>query len=190
MTPALTPEATFADAFLRPWRQEPSRHALDSHPAARPLRTWAAMTQSTSRILLSALLALPLTPLLQVGARADTPPAASAPATINAATGAISRGRALHASRCSVCHALDAHGVGPMHRGVWGRRAGSAAGYAYSPALRQSKVVWDDVTLNLWLQDPEAFLPGQRMGVRVMDAGDRADLIAYLSTLSQTEPTP
>lgn len=148
------------------------------------------MTQSTSRILLPALLALLLTSLLQALARADTPPAASAPAAANAPADAIARGRALHASRCSVCHALAAHGVGPMHQGVWGRRAGSAAGYDYSPALRRSKVIWDAATLNLWLQDPEAFLPGQKMGVRVMDAGDRADLIAYLSTLRQTEPTP
>lgn len=148
------------------------------------------MTQSIPRPLLPALLALLLTALLPALAGADTPPSASVPATVHADTGAIARGRALHASRCSVCHALEAHGVGPMHQGVWGRRAGSSAGYDYSPALRQSQVIWDEVTLNLWLQDPEAFLPGQKMGVRVMDAGDRADLIAYLSTLRQTKPAP
>ncbi len=90
------------------------------------------------------------------------------------------RGRTLYENRCIACHSLDASRVGPKHRGVFGRRAGRAEGYAYSPALRQSEIVWGAETLDLWLANPEAMIPGQRMNVRVADAADRADIIAYL----------
>jgi cytochrome c len=90
------------------------------------------------------------------------------------------RGAELYASRCGGCHSLDAHRVGPMHRGVFGRKAGSAEGYDYSPALTASAVVWTTITLDRWLGDPESVVPGQRMGYRLDDAGERAEVIAYL----------
>jgi cytochrome c len=61
----------------------------------------------------------------------------------------------------------------------------SAAAYDYSPALRNSAVRWDEASLNVWLADPEKFIPGQRMGYAVSDARDRGDLIAYLRSVSQ-----
>jgi cytochrome c len=67
-----------------------------------------------------------------------------------------------------------------MHRGVWGRKAGSAAGFVYSPALRNSSVVWTDDTLVRWLANPQDVIPGQRMNFRVATAEDRADIVAYL----------
>lgn len=100
------------------------------------------------------------------------------------ADGDPTRGRALYETRCIACHAVDRHRVGPAHQGVVGRRAGSAAGYAYSDALLVSQMVWQPVTLDAWLSDPEGTIPGQRMGYRVADPSDRADLIAYLQTLS------
>ena len=75
---------------------------------------------------------------------------------------------------------MDFNGVGPAHRGVYGRKAGTAPGYAYSDALKSSKLVWDEASLDRWLSDPEKVAPGQRMGINVPDAKDRADLIAYL----------
>lgn len=92
-------------------------------------------------------------------------------------------GRQLYAARCGGCHAEDAHRVGPAHRGVVGRKAGSAPGFDYSPALRGSGVVWTAATLERWLADPEALIPGQRMNYAVADPADRAHLIAYLATL-------
>jgi cytochrome c len=100
-----------------------------------------------------------------------------------AAAGEPARGKALYESRCSACHSIDAHRVGPAHRGVFGRKAGGAAGYEYSPALAASRVRWDTATLNLWLADPERLIPGQRMGYQVPTPQDRADLVAYLSSL-------
>ena len=70
------------------------------------------------------------------------------------------------------------------HRGVVGRQAGSVAGYDYSPALGRARIIWNRQTLDAWLSDPEAFLPGQRMGYSVPDAKDRADIIAYLAQVS------
>ena len=94
------------------------------------------------------------------------------------------RGEMLYEQRCGACHGLDADRVGPHHRGVFGRRAGSVEGYDYSPALRRARIVWNSATLDAWLANPEALIPGQRMGYSVPDAMDRADIIAYLHRVS------
>ena len=90
------------------------------------------------------------------------------------------RGKTLYESRCGACHSLEANRVGPLHRGVFGRRAGSVKDYDYSAALRNAKIVWSEATLDAWLADPEKAVPGQKMGYQVPGAQDRADLIAYL----------
>jgi cytochrome c len=92
------------------------------------------------------------------------------------------RGKALYESRCIGCHSIDANRVGPAHQGVYGRKAGSVKDYEYSPALKASKVVWDRKTLDRWLTDPQALVPGTKMGFSVADAKDRADIIEYLRT--------
>jgi cytochrome c len=95
------------------------------------------------------------------------------------------RGARLYDSRCTGCHALDSNRVGPLHRGVFGRRAGGVAGYAYSPALANADLTWNEATLDRWLSNPQALLPGQRMNLRVKDAQDRADIIAFLRQVSR-----
>jgi cytochrome c len=96
------------------------------------------------------------------------------------AAGDAEHGRALYQTRCTACHSLDYNGVGPAHRGVFGRAAGTAPGYSYSDAVKSLRLTWNEETLNRWLADPEKVAPGQRMGVNVPDAQERADLIAYL----------
>ena len=81
---------------------------------------------------------------------------------------------------CQDCHSLDKNDVGPRHRGVYGRKAGSLADFAYSPALKNAGFVWDEATLDKWLTNPQAFLPGARMFYHLANAQDRADVIAYL----------
>jgi cytochrome c len=98
----------------------------------------------------------------------------------------VSRGKALYEARCTACHAVDAHHIGPLHRGVLGRRVGSAPGYTYSAELAASRLRWTPQTLNAWLTDPEDLVRGQRMGFQVDDAQERADLIAFLTTLKTT----
>ena len=91
------------------------------------------------------------------------------------------RGKTLYQS-CMGCHSLDDNDVGPMHRGVVGRKAGTVADYAYSPALKKSGLVWDADGLDRWLINPQTLVPGAKMYFSVSSPQDRADLIAYLAT--------
>ena len=82
---------------------------------------------------------------------------------------------------CMGCHSLDEDDVGPHHRGVVGRTAGSVPGYAYSPALKNSHIVWDRESLDRWLTSPQGLVPGAKMFFALPSAQDRADVIAYLA---------
>jgi cytochrome c len=81
---------------------------------------------------------------------------------------------------CQDCHSLDKNDVGPRHRGVYGRKAGSLPDYSYSDALKSSNIVWNEETLDKWLTDPQSFVPGVKMFFHLDSAQDRADVIAYL----------
>ncbi len=107
----------------------------------------------------------------------------AAPATAHAA-GDPAQGERLYASRCTFCHTLDQDRIGPRHRGVYGRRVASVPGYRYSAALAAQTFTWDAARLDSWLADPGATVPGTRMFGRVKSAQDRADLIAYLRSVS------
>ncbi len=89
-------------------------------------------------------------------------------------------GRQLFAERCAACHAVDANKAGPMLGGVVGRRAGSAPGYNYSPALRSADLTWSADNLDRWLADPGKFIAGAKMPIRILDASTRRDVIAYV----------
>ncbi len=102
---------------------------------------------------------------------------------ITPAPGDVMRGAALYQAQCTACHAIDSNKIGPAHRGVMGRRIGSLPGYKYSDELARSRLRWTPQTLNVWLEDPEELVAGQRMGFQVDDAQQRSDLIAYLATL-------
>lgn len=85
--------------------------------------------------------------------------------------------------RCLACHALEYDRVGPRHCGLFGRRAGSVKGFAYSGAMKRSKIVWNEKTLDRFLADPLKAVPGTAMTYAgVPEAKERADLIAYLET--------
>jgi len=102
----------------------------------------------------------------------------------NATTaGSALKGKEIYDARCSACHSVDDNRVGPMHLGVLGRKAGGVKSYQYSGALNKSKVVWSHDTLTAWLSNPEALIPGQRMGYAMDNAQDREDVVAYLATL-------
>jgi cytochrome c len=94
------------------------------------------------------------------------------------------RGQELYESRCIGCHSPDANRVGPKHRGVVGRVSGTLRDFNYSNAVKRAQVTWDEQSLDRWLTDPQAFIPGQKMNFPVNDPTDRADLIAYLKTLN------
>lgn len=95
------------------------------------------------------------------------------------------RGRQVYGRRCSGCHSMVLNRSGPRHLKVFGKAAGSVPDYEYSDALKRSGLVWNERTLDLWLADPEALVPGNYMGYRVGSVRDRADIIAYLKLMSR-----
>lgn len=102
------------------------------------------------------------------------------PAWPQAAVGDAARGEAVY-SRCLACHALAYDRTGPRHCGLFGRQAGTVPGFAYSQAMKESKIIWDEKTLNWFLENPMKAVPGTSMGYAgIPDAQERADLIAYL----------
>ena len=89
---------------------------------------------------------------------------------------------------CAACHKLEAgaNNVGPSLHGIFTRRAGEIADFRYSPAIKRSGIVWTPETLDKFITDPQALVPGNRMPYAGMaNASDRADLIAYLAKASQ-----
>lgn len=95
---------------------------------------------------------------------------------------------------CAACHSLlpDRNMTGPSLAELWHRRAGGLASFRrYSPALRDSGVVWDDTSLEAWLKDPAQFIPGNTMTFPgIKDAQQRADLIAYLKEATHKGAAP
>jgi cytochrome c len=114
--------------------------------------------------------------LIAVLTQAGTPSAPAVP------KGDARHGETLYQG-CSACHSIDENDIGPKHRGVVGRRAGSIEGYAYSPALQKSAIVWDEAELDRWLINPSALVPGTKMFFKIDDPQSRADIIAYLKEL-------
>ncbi|HEY1499988.1 MAG TPA: c-type cytochrome [Acidobacteriaceae bacterium] len=93
-------------------------------------------------------------------------------------------GRLLFEKRCSGCHSMDGAKEGPPLRGVYGRKVGTAAGFAYSDALKGAHVVWDEVSLNQWLSNTESVVPGNDMDFAVPRAEERAEIVRYLKESS------
>jgi cytochrome c len=123
-----------------------------------------------SRVALSAfaLLALSVTQLVFLGSAQ--------------AAGNPEEGRKAFA-KCRACHQLDAgkNAVGPSLAGLFGRKAGTGAGFKYSDAMVKSGVTWNDETIAKYMADPKGFIPGNKMvfpGIK--RETEIADLIAYL----------
>ncbi|WP_241687902.1 c-type cytochrome [Janthinobacterium sp. 17J80-10] len=108
---------------------------------------------------------------------AGTLPAA---ATDAAPPDQVKAGEAIYA-RCLACHALAYDRTGPRHCGLFGRRAGSVKGFAYSPAMQRADIIWNARTLDRFLANPTQAVPGTTMGYAgVTDSKERSALIAYL----------
>lgn len=121
---------------------------------------------------------------------------ASVPASALAESGDAAAGEALFA-RCGACHEVGEgarHRLGPHLDGLFGREAGSLDDFRYSPALKSAGgegLVWSAETLDAFLADPRDVVPGNRMAFPgIKDAGDRADLVAYLASFATAAPAP
>jgi cytochrome c len=96
---------------------------------------------------------------------------------------------------CRECHAFDKgdNRLGPSLYGVVGRKAGTAPDFAYSDSLKGSGITWDEPTLDKWITNPNALVPGNNMGVifgGVADPAERAKIIAFLKQDTQASPQP
>jgi cytochrome c len=109
--------------------------------------------------------------------------AAIAPAGMLAAAPPAPAGQAIFEQRCSACHSVEPgeNDVGPSLAGVVGRKAGSAAGFDYSPALKAWGKVWTPAQLDQYLAAPQKLVPGTRMTMAVPAADQRQAIIAYLA---------
>ena len=104
-------------------------------------------------------------------------------AVVQAAPADPEKGKAVF-EQCAACHSLGDQGDydGPTLKGVIGRKAGSLEDYRYSAAMKRSGVTWDAASLDTYITDPQAFIPGNRMAFAgIADKSQRDDLIAYLS---------
>lgn len=89
-------------------------------------------------------------------------------------------------NKCVACHAIEPgkNKVGPSIFGVYGRKAGMDPTYKYSDAMKNSGLVWDEATLNTYLEKPQEIVKGSKMTfVGLKDPADRANVIAYMQTL-------
>jgi cytochrome c len=83
---------------------------------------------------------------------------------------------------CNACHA---NGVGPDLRSVIGRPAGYLDGYSYSPAMKNSGIIWDEETIRAFVKDQQAVVPGTKMAISNVDDAQMNDIISYLKHLSR-----
>ena len=85
---------------------------------------------------------------------------------------------------CTACHTTgegEPDKVGPNLHGVIGRKAGTKAGFAYSDALKNSGITWDEAKLDEWIKKPAALVPGTKMAfIGISNDQVRANIIAYL----------
>lgn len=94
----------------------------------------------------------------------------------------VATGAKLYQSKCASCHSATVNKIGPAHRGVFGRTAGSAPGYKHSAALKASKITWNAATLDKWLSGPQKMVKGSKMFLTVANAEERAAIIAFLKS--------
>ncbi|MDP6953297.1 MAG: c-type cytochrome, partial [Alphaproteobacteria bacterium] len=104
---------------------------------------------------------------------------------------ALADGERIFAQRCKICHAIEAEArskTGPTLFGVYGRAAGAVEGFRYSPAHRDSGLVWDAETLDAYLADPQGVVPGTTKRLKgIADAAERAALIGFIESSNQGE---
>lgn len=112
--------------------------------------------------------------------------AALAALVLTAASQAIaqtSQGETQFKQQCATCHTIapGAPKMGPALKGIVGRKAGTVPGFTgFSPALKNSGIVWSADSLDKYIAKPTAVVPGTKMIVGVADATKRAAIVAYL----------
>jgi cytochrome c len=104
------------------------------------------------------------------------------------AGGDPAKGKVAFVRQCAICHTVEKDGgnrFGPNLHGIVGKKAGTAAGYAYSSAFRTlANWDWTEDAIGGWMMDPGAMVPRTAMAAfQGIAERDRDDLVAYLATL-------
>lgn len=101
----------------------------------------------------------------------------------------VEEGQLAFNNHCRQCHTTDEgdHRLGPSLHDIMGREAGSASGYGFSSAMARSDVVWDEQTLDRYIEDPDAVVPGNNMKPYpgITSADERSKIIAHLKAESE-----
>ncbi|XP_017755345.1 PREDICTED: cytochrome c iso-1/iso-2-like [Eufriesea mexicana] len=96
-------------------------------------------------------------------------------------------GKTLFLRMCAMCHPITkdgGHRVGPNLFGIFGKTCGTTPGFTYTESMRKKGIVWNENTLDEYLQFPREFIPGTRMVFNgIKKVSDRKDIIAFLATL-------
>src|SRR5262249_53612187 len=171
--PAAPPPSNAAAA---PARQ--AQAASQPAPVAAPAQPAQAPSQAAP-----AAVPAQLTPAADRPAATTGQAAPSTQAATGAAQGDATAGRLVF-RKCQACHSMDPgkNLIGPSLGGGVNRKAGTAANFDYSPAMKQSNVTWDAATLDAYLADPQKVVPGNRMPFAgLKTAHDRKDVVAFLA---------
>jgi glucose/arabinose dehydrogenase/cytochrome c2 len=103
-------------------------------------------------------------------------------------------GKAVFQQQCTACHTAEPNdnggAQGPSLQGVFGRKAAGDPSFSYTQALRDSKITWNEHSLNRFLSAPSAMVPGTAMVVSITDPQQRANLVAYLKWIKAHPPAP
>lgn len=128
---------------------------------------------------------------------AATPAAAPAldPITPLLASADVAAGQQVAQRQCASCHSFNEGGragVGPNLYGIVGAKHAHAEGFNYSQALRgMADKPWTYEELNAWIHSPRAYAAGNRMSFAgLSNTQQRANLIAYLRSISPNAPAP
>jgi cytochrome c len=105
-----------------------------------------------------------------------------ATSSTSSASGQANLGESLFEKRCSGCHSLTADGRGPRLGNVYGRAAGSIPTFAYSSALKNAHITWNDDTLDKWLANPDSLIPGNEMDFNIDKPQERQAIIRFLKS--------
>lgn len=118
---------------------------------------------------------------------AAAPASDAAPSAAETTAATPANGEPVAFVQCKACHSTKPGEtkIGPSLAGVYGTKAGEIPGYQFSTAMKNSGLTWDDATLDKYLTDPKAVVPGTKMTFfGLKDEAKRKEVIAYLKSLS------